>query len=206
MSNQAQGKLTALKQLKAAYLQQMFPQDGESTPRLRFEGFSGDWEHCRLSDIGEILTGSTPPTSDVGNYSDSGMIWVTPTDITNHTISNSAKKLSLKGQEIARKVPSNSILVTCIASIGKNAMVLVPASFNQQINALVPNDNHHPYFLLTQSASWSAHMKNTAAAMTMQIVNKTEFSSIVAYIPCKEEQAAIGNFFRNLDNLIALHS
>ena len=79
-------------------------------------------------------------------------------------------------------------------------------SFNQQINGLTPNENKYdPYFLLTESALWSAKMKSSAAAGTMQIVNRTEFSELRTLLPSLIEQQAIGNFFRQLDNLITLH-
>jgi len=194
-----QRKLDKLKQLKAAYLQQMFPRAGERLPRVRFAGFAGEWEEVKLNDIGEILTGSTPPTDNADNYSNDGMIWITPTDINSLTISTSAKHLSEQGQKIARKVPPHTILVTCIASIGKNTMTLVPASFNQQMNAVIPNENYHPYFLLIQSELWSKQMKNITASTTMQIVNKTEFSKILTIVPSLPEQICIGNFFCNLN-------
>ncbi|MDY4787842.1 MAG: hypothetical protein SO253_00825 [Bacilli bacterium] len=41
--------------------------------------------------------------------------------------------------------------------------------------------------------------------MTFQIVNKTEFSNIVTFVPSIEEQKKIGFLFYELDNLITLH-
>ena len=79
-------------------------------------------------------------------------------------------------------------------------------SFNQQINGLTPNENEcDPYFLLTESALWSAKMKSSASAGTMQIVNRTEFSELKTWLPSLIEQQAISDFFRQLDNLITLH-
>ena len=79
-------------------------------------------------------------------------------------------------------------------------------SFNQQINGLTPNEKEcDPYFLLTESALWSAKMKSSAAAGTMQIVNRTEFSELKTWLPNLIEQQAISDFFRQLDNLITLH-
>jgi len=151
------------------------------------------------------MTGSTPSTSNSSFYSDDGIPWVTPTDITSNLISNTPRKLSKEGERVARVVPPNTILVTCIASIGKNALLQVKGSFNQQINSLTPYDDNDPYFLLSESELWSAKMKRQAAAATMQIVNKTEFSEIETLIPTKPEQQQIGTYFKNLDNLIALH-
>ena len=79
-------------------------------------------------------------------------------------------------------------------------------SFNQQINGLTPNEiKYVPYFLFTESTLWSAQMKKSAAAGTMQIVNRTEFSELKTWIPTYEEQKKIGAYFANLDRLITLH-
>ena len=174
-------------------------------PAIRFKGFTDPWEQRKLGELGEILTGSTPSTSHKEYYSDNGIPWVTPTDISKNIIYDTPRKLSDKGREIARIAPKGTILVTCIASIGKNTMLGTMGSFNQQINALIPNfEKNNPYFLLTESMLWSEKMKQQAAAGTMQIVNKTEFSELVTMVPKLEEQEAIGTYFRNLDHLITL--
>lgn len=200
-----QRKLELLKEQKKGFLQKMFPKDGATIPEIRFPGFTDDWEQRKLSDLGNIMTGSTPSTKELENYSDDGMMWVTPTDINSLVIKSTAKRLSEVGQAKARIVPAGTILVTSIASIGKNTLLTEIASFNQQINSLTPNENNDSYFLLTQSEQWSNRMKNTAAAGTMQIVNKTDFSSLHVMVPKKEEQTKIGLFFKQLDDTIALH-
>ena len=175
-------------------------------PAIRFKGFSDAWEQRKLGELGKITTGSTPSTSIPDYYSDDGIVWVTPTDICENITFESARKLSDLGQQVGRVVPKNTILVTCIASIGKNTMLGNTGSFNQQINGLTPNENEcDPYFLLTESALWSAKMKSSAAAGTMQIVNRTEFSELKTWLPSLIEQQAISDFFRQLDNLITLH-
>jgi len=44
-------RLALLKQIKTASLQSMFPRDGETTPKLRFKGFEGEWEKVKLGQI-----------------------------------------------------------------------------------------------------------------------------------------------------------
>ena len=159
-----------------------------------------------MGELGAITTGNTPSTSVSEYYSDDGMIWVTPTDISNNITYETEKKLSKLGQQVGRVVPKNTILVTCIASIGKNTMLGKSGSFNQQINGLTPNEiKYVPYFLFTESTLWSAQMKKSAAAGTMQIVNRTEFSELKTWITTYEEQKKIGAYFANLDRLITLH-
>ena len=174
-------------------------------PKIRFEGYSEDWEQRKLGELGEILTGSTPSTSNSAYYSEDGIPWVTPTDINELTISDTPRKLSEEGAKVGRVVPANTILCTCIASIGKNALLTVKGSFNQQINSLTPSAGNDAYFLLTESELWSNKMKRIAASGTMQIVNKTEFSELDTLVPLTDEQKKIGSYFRNLDHLITLH-
>ena len=201
-----QRKFEKLTNVKKSMLEKMFPQNGSSYPEIRFKGFTDPWEQRKLGELGTITTGSTPSTSIPDYYSDDGIVWVTPTDICENITFESARKLSDLGQQVGRVVPKNTILVTCIASIGKNTMLGNTGSFNQQINGLTPNEKEcDPYFLLTESALWSAKMKSSAAAGTMQIVNRTEFSELKTWLPNLIEQQAISDFFRQLDNLITLH-
>lgn len=49
-------KIASLKQIKMASLQSMFPQKGETTPRIRFKGFEGKWKKAKLSSIAKRVT------------------------------------------------------------------------------------------------------------------------------------------------------
>ena len=201
-----QRKYDKLTNVKKSMLEKMFPKNGSNVPEIRFKGFTDAWKQRKLGELGTITTGSTPSTAIPDYYSDDGIVWVTPTDICENITFESARKLSDLGQQVGRVVPKNTILVTCIASIGKNTMLGNTGSFNQQINGLTPNENEcDPYFLLTESALWSAKMKSSAAAGTMQIVNRTEFSELKTWLPSLIEQQAISDFFRQLDHLITLH-
>ena len=200
-----QRTLEKYQKLKISYLEKMFPKENELYPELRFPNFTDAWEQRKLGTCGNIITGNTPSTKNKLNYTDNGLLWVTPTDIKSNITTKTANTLSEEGKKLARTLPKNSILVTCIASIGKNTLILEEASCNQQINALIPNNNHDPYFLLTYSFIWSEKMKLIAGAGTMDIVNKTQFSDILCAFPSLEEQTQIGNFFKQLDDTIALH-
>lgn len=103
----------------------------------------------------------------------------------------------------AKLAPANSLLVTCIASIGKNTLIKQRSAFNQQINALIPINND-PSFLLAASFNWSKRMINLAGQTSMQIVNKNTFSRISTKIPSLSEQQVIGILFAKLINLITL--
>ena len=200
-----QRKYDALKSMKKTLLSKMFPKNGEDVPEIRFKEFTDAWEQRKLKEIGEIQTGNTPPTTDPQNYSEDGMLWVTPTDIEELVITKTAKRISEFGRKKARIASKGSVLVTCIASIGKNTLLSEDAAFNQQINSITPNGEYDSYFLLTQSFKISEKMANSAAAATMQIVNKSQFSNLDTILPIYTEQVEIGRLFLYLDNLITLH-
>ena len=56
-------RLASLKQMKAASLQAMFPQEGETVPKIRFKGFEGEWTWLKLGDISEQVKRKAPINS-----------------------------------------------------------------------------------------------------------------------------------------------
>ena len=201
-----QRKLAKLKELKQGYLQKMFPQNGSKFPQLRFAGFADDWEERKLGELGKIYTGNTPKTSDLDNWTDNkeGHIWITPTDIDKLIMSDSDRHLSEQGWSKARKIPENSVLITSIASIGKNTINAVPVAFNQQINAIVPEKNDS-YFILSAMIKDTARFASVAGQTATAIINKTTFEKFQIATPSYKEQQKIGTFFKQLDDTITLH-
>ena len=201
-----QRKLAKLKELKQGYLQKLFPKNGSKFPQLRFAGFADAWEQRKLGELGKIYTGNTPKTSDLDNWTDNkeGHIWITPTDIDKLIMSDSDRHLSEQGWSKARKIPENSVLITSIASIGKNTINAVPVAFNQQINAIVPEKNDS-YFILSAMIKDTARFASVAGQTATAIINKTTFEKFQIATPSYEEQQKIGLFFKQLDNTITLH-
>lgn len=175
-------------------------------PQLRFKGFTDPWEQRKLGELGKIYTGNTPKTSDLDNWTDNkeGHIWITPTDIDKLIMSDSDRHLSEQGWSKARKIPENSVLITSIASIGKNAINAVPVAFNQQINAIVPEKNDS-YFILSAMIKDTARFASVAGQTATAIINKTTFEKFQIATPSYEEQQKIGSFFKQLDNTITIH-
>ncbi|PIT19772.1 hypothetical protein BGI36_09820 [Snodgrassella communis] len=203
--NTQQKKLEKAKTLKSAYLTEMFPNEGELKPKQRFIKFNDDWKVFLIKELGDIHTGNTPSTADKINWSvgEKGHVWVTPTDIKSLLISDSERYLTDIGWEKARRIPENSILITSIASIGKNSINTVPVAFNQQINAIIPYKNN-AYFILSSMEKEKKRFSQLAGHTSMAIINKTEFENFTLIIPTEQEQTQIGNFFKLLDNKIAL--
>lgn len=193
-----QRKVHNLKQLKKSYLERIFNQT------MRFTGFTEPWVQRNLASLGNVFTGNTPKTSDNENWTSdtTGHVWITPTDIQQLHTSDSDRHLSDFGWERARVVPEKSVLITSIASIGKNTINTVPAAFNQQINAIVP-DNTDAEFILAAMEKESGRFASLAGQTATAIINKTEFEKFEISAPSLEEQTRIGDLFSKIDNLIA---
>ena len=201
-----QRKLEHLNLKKKALLQKLFPKNGERYPELRFPGFADAWEQCKLESLGKIITGNTPSTlkKEYWSANSEGVVWITPTDINSVKTDCSERLLTEEGASQARIVPANSILVTCIASIGKNTINTVEAAFNQQINALVPHLSNS-YFILTMLNNMESAFKRVAGTSATSIINKKEFGQLSALLPSVEEQNKIGEIFELIDKSITLH-
>ena len=168
--------------------------------------FTVTWEKRKLADLGKVYTGNTPSTSDSNNWSNDSNdhVWITPSDIDELTKNNSERHLSDQGWNKARKVPRNSVMITSIASIGKNTINTVATAFNQQINAIVP-DSNNAYFILTSMNYNTPRFASLAGHTATAIINKTTFEKFQLIVPSLNEQIEIGNFFSNLDNLITVN-
>jgi type I restriction enzyme S subunit len=196
-------KLDALKDHKKGLLQNLFPQEGETVPKVRFPEFEGDgeWIYKRLGETGKIITGKTPSTKDASLWNGE-ILFITPTDIdenqkyqlvTNRTIVRN-RKLNI--------LPEGSIAYTCIASIGKMSITAKESVTNQQINSIVVNANYHNEFIYYSLLHITPFIKSRPATSTLPIVNKTEFSAFRIAVPKPQEQQKIASCLSALDELI----
>lgn len=179
----------------------------KNVPRLRFPGFTEPWEQRKVSEIGNIVTGSTPKTSISDNYGGE-FLFVSPADIQeNRYVDETITTLTKKGFDQGRKIREKASLFVSIGStIGKVAQTSQESTTNQQINAVEPYDNFDDDFIFTSLENISGSIKAIASNQAVPIVNKTTFGQTEIQVPSElAEQQKIGAYFRKLDHLITLH-
>ncbi|EJB53525.1 type I restriction/modification specificity protein [Helicobacter pylori Hp H-27] len=171
--------------------------------RKRLKGFNQAWQRVKVKDFGIIITGSTPLTQ-ISEYWNGTISWITPTDINdNKDIFNSERKITQKGLDTIRMIPKNSVLVTCIASIGKNAILRVNGACNQQINAIIPNKDFNADFIYYLMENNKQHLLGKAGVTVTYIISKQVFEEIDFFVPKDlNEQIAIANILSALDHEI----
>lgn len=199
-------KIDALKAHKKGLMQHLFPAEDETLPKLRFPEFqdAGEWEEKVLGEIGKIVTGKTPSTTDKSLWG--GEIqFVTPTDMTEEKYQTKTQRTVVNSPSLAI-LPPKTVMFTCIASIGKMALSVLPCVTNQQINSVLPNkgfENEFVYYALLKASS---QIKSKLASTTLPIINKTEFSQIPIFIASKDEQRKIADCLSSIDDLITLEA
>lgn len=199
-------KVDALKTHKKGLMQQLFPREGETQPRLRFPEFrdAGDWGDQAVGDFGSIVTGSTPSTTQPAFYG-GDIPFVSPADISDLCFVHQTKTtLTPEGYAETRPIRAGSVLFVCIGStIGKVAQNVQDCATNQQINAVIPSPKHSDGFVYFALSYASERIALLAGKQAVPIINKSLFSSVRIRAPKLDEQQRIASCLSSLDAVIA---
>lgn len=165
----------------------------------------------RLKDLGRIITGKTPPSSDPKSYGQE-YLFITPSDnFDNKYIDKTNRYLSEYGKNLLKSklLKEESVLVTCIGSaMGKVAMNSLPAITNQQINSIEVNElfnSHYIYYCLKNNYSL---LRNASSGSTaLPILNKTDFEELTLQLyRSLSTQKSIAHILSTLDQKIAINN
>ena len=206
-----QHKLDKLKNLKKAYLSEMFPAGGERVPKRRFPGFEGEWEQMLLGKIGKAQSGIGFPDSEQGGKV--GIPFYKVSDMNNN------------GNEHEMVFANNYVTLEQMSQRGWKAIHDVPAIFFAKVGAAVLLNRKRlcrvPFLMDNNTMAFSLDTSkvDTNFAKTMfetvdltslvQIgalpsYNTRDVESISVLVPATKEQKQIGDFFHKLDNSISL--
>mgnify|MGYP001143570969 CR=1 FL=1 len=198
-------KLEVLKEHKKGLLQNLFPQEGETVPKLRFKEFenSGEWEVKTLGEVFTSFSGGTPSTSKKMYYEGSipfirsAEINKTSTELflTDLGLRNSSAKMVSKGDLLVALYGANS---------GDVAISKIEGAINQAILCLKSEfSNSFVYHYLSGKKSWivSKYIQGGQGNLSGEIVK-----SISVSFPSKPEQQKIAACLSSLDDLINAQS
>ena len=164
------------------------------------------WEVARVKDYGFVQTGKTPPTAEPKVFSETEnekrFPFITPGDLGDSKyVSISERYVTEKGIGFSYKLPPNTICVVCIGStIGKIGITSKESCTNQQINALIANDNNSSEFFYYMMEYRKPHFKEIAGINATPQINKSGFNKYKLLRPkSKEEQEAIANKLKSVD-------
>ena len=203
-------KLASLKKLKSASLVAMFPQQGETTPKVRFKGFEGEWKTPSIGYVFELRNGYTP-SKIVKEFWEGGTIpWFRMEDIRMNGgfLKDALQHITPWAVKGAGLFEKNSIILATTATIGVHAMLIADSLANQRFTNFKVRKSlsdeyidEFIYYSFFKIDEWSKNNTNSGGLLSvnMPLLVKQSFLT-----PCKEEQQAIATFFRSLDRKIAL--
>jgi len=173
-----------------SHLQSIFTKRGE------------EWVDKRLEQIGSTQTGSTPKSSEQGNYGDF-IPFIKPADFNRDgSLDYENDGLSEQGFRTARRIAADSVLMVCIgATIGKCGWCDRDVVSNQQINAFTPAEGVNSKFIYYQmlTEDFQKRVLHSSGQATLPIINKSKWSSLTVVLPPKyAEQERIADQFDKL--------
>lgn len=163
----------------------------------------------QISDIGEVITGNTPPRKNPEYYGDY-TLFIKPTDISKDSkyTYNPEECYSEIGYEKYKKtlIPQGATCVVTIGSIGEKLTKAHTDCFiNQAMNAVIPNekyDEDYVYYVLKYNLK-QLKMFDSGTASGRENVSKSAFSSInINILTKKDNQIKVGKILSNYDDLI----
>ena len=178
-----------------------------NTPKIRFKGFTDDWEQRKLPEFVSFFNGLTYTPDDV---QETGTLVLRSSNVKNGEIVDADNVYVSDKVATSENVQEGDIIV--VVRNGSRALI----GKHAQIKASMPNTvigafmsgirSEYSSFvnaLLDTSAFENEVAKNMGA--TINQITGYMFSKMEFMIPSEEEQQKIGEYFSNLDNLITLH-
>lgn len=209
-----QRKLEKIKIMKKSMLEKMFPRDAESIPKIRFDGYTDDWEQRKVLDL--LIQPITDGPHETPKLVEEGVPFISVDAIVDNKIDFNRKRgnISEKYDELCCKKYKPQFhdvyLVKSGSTVGKVAIVETTDRFNiwSPLAAMRCGEKTYPYFLydLLQTKDLQAQVADKASNGTQPNLSMRELEKFPVSVPSNlEEQKKIGDYFRNLDHLIALH-
>ena len=205
--NQHTLKHKALQQSKTALMQRMFPQEGQTVPELRLEGFDGEWEEKRLVDEVSFFSGLTYTPSDVVEHD--GTLVLRSSNVQDGVIATKDCVYVRTDAVNVQNVRKNDIIMVVRngsrSLIGKHAVVQKPMP-STVIGAFMTGiRSDQPWFInaLFDTGLFKYEVDKSMGATINQITGGMFAGMSFFFPPTLEEQQAIGAIFTKLDALIA---
>lgn len=204
-------ELTSLKQIKAASLQSMFPQEGETVPEVRFKGFEGEWNFSILKDFSKKITEKNRNRLYKETFTNSAELGVvSQRTYFDHDISNNE---NINGYYVIHPddfVYNPRISVTApVGPINRNLLnktgIMSPLYCIFSVNNI--NKTYLEYFFKTNLWHKYIYINGNAGARFDRLsITDENFFNMPILIPSTEEQQKIASYFCNLDKQISLQT
>ena len=158
---------------------------------LFIENANPTWKDGVLSDLGTVVAGGTPSKTKPEYYSEQGIAWITPKDLSlnkSKFISRGEIDISELGfsKSSATKMPTGTVLFSSRAPIGYIAIAANEVTTNQGFKSVVPNENVGTTFIYYLLKFLLPTIEGMASGSTFKEISGTGMKSVPVVIPDNE--------------------
>ncbi len=205
-------RLASLKQMKTASLQAMFPQEGETVPKIRFKGFEGEWKKVKLGDIAKFTKGQGYSKSDLKETGQPIILYGRMYTKYQFVIDEVDTFANLKdasilseGDEIIMPASGETPEDIACASAVLAKDIILGGDLNIMHFDLTKIST--PYIALVITYSKTHHdLSKCAQGKSVVHLHNGAISRATISLPSLAEQQAIASYFTSLDRQISLQS
>ena len=181
----------------------------KKAPKLRFNGYTNDWERKKLGDVANsYINGGTPDTQNK-NYWIGDIPWIQSSDLKNDDIWNVNINKYITNKAVndsaAKLIPANSIAIVTRVGVGKLAYMSQEYSTSQDFLSLV-DIKEDLIFIMYMLYFKISKVSSSLQGTSIKGITKKELLNLsISIVNNTAEQNRIGQVFKILDNSIILH-
>lgn len=200
-----QSKVNKVKDLKSAYLSEMFPKEGEKYPKKRFEGFTEPWIEYSLERLGDIVGGNSWKSNEYDKEGSHLIITIANVSGDYYVDINEGNKITPNNNRYV--LSEGDILISMTGNVGRvSRMPEVKAVLNQRVGKLVINSGIDKEFIFTmlQNKKFERSMILQGQGAAQLNISRTDILDYRFKIPEYNEQKKIGQLFKNINDQISV--
>lgn len=205
-------KVEVLKTHKKGLMQQLFPREGETQPRLRFPEFEGEWEEVILGDLSEVVRGGSPrPIDAFLTTAADGLNWLKIGDVDKEAkfVAHTAEKVRPEALSKTRVVRPGDLILSNSMSFGRPYILQINTCIHDgwiAITDVAKKANTDFIYYSISTPSSQSYFVNNAAGSGVQNLNAEIIKALPVCIPSLPEQQRIASCLSSLDELITNES
>ena len=177
-------------------------------PKIRFKGYTDDWEQRKLSELSEKNFGGGTPKTSNESFWKGNIPWIQSSDLIEGSLFDVVPRKYISQEAVDKSatklVPENSMAIVTRVGVGKLAFMPFPYATSQDFLSLSELKTEPQFTAYVLYKKLQSEL-NAVQGTSIKGVTKDELLTKKIMTPCYEEQEKIGSYLYSLDHLITLH-
>lgn len=177
-------------------------------PKIRFKGYTDEWEQRKLGEFAEKTFGGGTPKTSNESFWKGNIPWIQSSDLIEGSLFDVEPRKYISQEAVDKSatklVPENSVAIVTRVGVGKLAFMPFSYATSQDFLSLSVLKTEPQFTVYALYKKLQLEL-NTVQGTSIKGVTKDELLTKEIMIPCYEEQEKIGSYLHSLDHLITLH-